>query len=108
MNAEQRIEWLNERDPLHVWTANSDVFCLHCDGVFKAQDVASQYDEPTCPVCRTSGVRDFGELPWWREDLIAETETEHGFKRNWIGKPIQAVAGQPGRLPCEVGDPSLN
>jgi hypothetical protein len=96
MTVEQKIEWLNERDPFRVWALESDVFCLHCDGVFKAQDVACDgYDEATCPVCRTSGPVDFAELPWWREDLTAKAR--NGYE--WRLVPMGSTAGRPGRLP---------
>jgi hypothetical protein len=42
MNANRRIEWLNERDPLHQWRAGQDVFCLHCDQAFKAEAVGKR------------------------------------------------------------------
>jgi hypothetical protein len=104
MNAEQKIDWLNERDPLNEWAVDDDVFCLHCDGVFKAQDLALASDGcPTCPVCHTNTPLYFHAVPWWREDLVAESETEDDIERNWIGKPIGAVAGQPGKLPRPAG-----
>ncbi len=98
MTAEQKIEWLNDSDPFHVWAVNNDVFCLHCDGVFKAQDVACDgNDEPTCPVCKGSSVVDFHGVPWWREDLTAEGD--EGYE--WRMVPIIAMAARPTRLPSE-------
>ena len=65
MNANERVEWLNERDPLHQWAVGDDIFCLHCDGVFKAQDVAhGDEDLPVCPVCRDGNPLDFADIPW--------------------------------------------
>ena len=95
MTAEQKIEWLNDRDPIHVWAVDSDVFCLHCDGMFKAQDVACDGDnEPTCPVCKGSSVIDFHGIPWWRDDLVADDD---GYE--WRLVRFAAIAGCPGRLP---------
>jgi hypothetical protein len=80
------------------WEAGEDVFCLHCDGVFKTEDVncgASGY--PVCPVCNDGSPIDFHSMPWWREDLISEDDNG----REWIGSRIVAVAGKPRRLPPE-------
>lgn len=100
MNVEEKISWLNENDPLRQWSVGADVFCLHCDGVFKAEDVASDFvGDPTCPVCIGSTPLDFAEIPWWRDDLVSEKWNKNGYVRKWLNQPICAVAGKPGRLP---------
>ena len=100
MKANETVTWLNERELFNEWSLNDDVYCLHCDGVFKAQDVArGRGDCPTCPVCRSSTPIDFAGIPWWREDLIDEKVTKSGFVRRWRIKPVQAMAGKPVRLP---------
>ena len=67
MNAHERVEWLNERDPLHEWRVGQDVFCLHCDGVFKAEAVGEDTDGlPECPNCGATPL-DFHPTPWWRD-----------------------------------------
>ena len=100
MNTEEKISWLNERDPLRQWSVGDDVFCLHCDGVFKAEDVASDFEgDPTCPVCISSTPLDFAEIPWWRDDLVSEKWNKNDITRKWRNKPMRAVAGKPGRLP---------
>ena len=100
MNAKERVEWLNERDPLRQWSVGEDVFCLHCDGMFKAEDVACAYEgDPTCPLCNSSTPLDFAEIPWWREDLVDQTADEDEIHNQWRVKPIHAETGKPGRLP---------
>lgn len=95
MNAKQTIEWLNKRDPIHQWSVDDDVFCLHCDGVFKAEDVARDRDgDPTCAVCKGATPLDFHHAPWWREDLM--DEDNDGC--HWIGEPIRGLARQPKSL----------
>lgn len=67
MNAEERISWLNQRDPCHIWRIGQQVHCLHCEGVFKAEDVATDSEgDPTCPHCLDSTPIDFHRKPWWR------------------------------------------
>lgn len=100
MTTTEKVNWLNERDPFRDWSVDDDVFCLHCDGVFKVQDVACRSgDCPTCPVCHDGTPLDFAEIPWWREDLVSERANKHGFVRKWRGEPVRAVAGKPGQLP---------
>jgi hypothetical protein len=100
MNAEETVAWLNERDPLRQWSAGDDVYCLHCDGVFKAEDVACDHEgDPTCPLCISSTPLDFDEIPWWREDLVDQTADEKEIHNQWRVKPICAEPGKPGRLP---------
>jgi hypothetical protein len=105
MNAKERVEWLNERDPLRQWSVGDDVFCLHCDGVFKAEDVACDHEgDPTCPLCNSSTPLDFAEIPWWREDLVKQRPDNYRMVNTWRVKPVQAIAGKPGHLPergCE-------
>jgi hypothetical protein len=68
MTANERIEWLNARDPLHQWKVGQDVYCLHCDGVFKAEAVAVDGEgDPCCPLCLGATPLDFHPAPWWRE-----------------------------------------
>ncbi len=77
MNAEEKVSWLNEQDALRRWSVGEDVLCLLCKGVFKAEDVASDFvGDPTCPLCISSTPLDFAE----------------------VVKPVRAVAGKPGRL----------
>ena len=105
MKANAIVDWLNERDPLNEWSVDDDVFCLHCDGVFKVQDVARDYGSyPTCPVCRNSTPIDFHGIPWWREDLVDESDDGEGIVRQWRGEPIHGIAGKPGRLPARGGE----
>jgi hypothetical protein len=93
MNAKESVDWLNERDPIREWSVDADVFCLHCDGMFKAQDVACDSEgDPTCPVCRDSTPLDFHGIPWWREDLVDD-------KEEWRIKALEAEPGKPGCLP---------
>jgi hypothetical protein len=100
MNLSERVQWLNARDPLHKWRVNHDVYCLHCDGVFKAEDIVCD-DEgfPTCPVCRASTPIDFARLPWWRIDLVDEQIVCNREVYTWRAKPIRAIRGQPRQLP---------
>jgi len=102
MNAKEKVDWFNEVDPLHTWSVDDDVFCLHCDGVFKAQDVARDRDGlAECPVCHDGSPLDFSDKPWWREDLVHQEVDKAGYEliNTWIGKPITAIAGKPGTLP---------
>ena len=94
----KRAAWLNRVSPKDRWAKGDDVFCLHCDGVFKAEDVACDRDgDPTCPVCQSSTPLDFAHLPWWREDLTKEVDGEE--QHEWAVKPIVAEAGRPRILP---------
>ena len=91
----EKAEWLDEVSPTGSWALRDDVFCLHCDAVFKAEDVACDDEgDPTCPVCRTSTPLDFHRLPWWREDLIDETDDG----RKWKGQTITAMPGNPRQI----------
>jgi hypothetical protein len=97
MNNEARIEWLNARDPLNKWAVGDDVYCLHCDAVFKAEDVGEDTDGlPECPLCTATSL-DFHTLPWWREDLVDETSGRALYK--WRVPRIRATPGQPRELP---------
>jgi hypothetical protein len=52
MNAEEKVCWLNEHDPLRKWMVGDDVRCRGCGGVFKAERAAIDCaGEPTCPHC---------------------------------------------------------
>lgn len=93
-NEEKKVQWLNDRDPLNKWSVGEDVYCLHCDGVFKAEDVGKDTDGlPECPRCGATPL-DFAGAPWWREDLVEE-KTHY----SWLVQPIRATPGQPGQLP---------
>ncbi len=71
---------------------------MHCDGVFKAQDVFEDEDsDPNCPVCKRSSPIDFHPLPWWREDLTAEVSGPQ--QHIWRVSPIVATPGKPSVLP---------
>ena len=102
MNAEARVKWLNERDPINQWSVGDDVYCLHCDGVFKAEDVGCDDEaDPTCPVCKSSTPLDFAHLPWWREDLVEQTPGECEMINKWRVEPITAESGKPKVLPAK-------
>lgn len=102
MNSNETVKWLNQRDPLHEWSTDDDVFCLHCDGVFKVQDVARDHeDDPICPVCEASTPLDFHKIPWWREDLVDQTADREGPLNLWRVEPITAQPGKPSRLSAQ-------
>src|ERR1019366_6789504 len=97
MDPAAKVKWLTRVSPTNRWALGDDVFCLHCDGVFKAEDVACDEEgDPTCPVCHSSTLLDFGHLPWWREDLCDQVDTEE--QHVWKVTPIQATPGQPYKL----------
>ncbi len=89
MNTEEKVSWLNEHDAVRRWSVGEDVLCLLCNGVFKAEDVASDFvGDPTCPLCISSTALDFAE----------------------VVKPVRAVAGKLGRLAargCELTEACL-
>ena len=63
MNAEEKVCWLNEYDPLHKWMAGDDVRCRGCGGVFKVERTAIDCaGEPTCPFCIGSTTGDFVKI----------------------------------------------
>jgi hypothetical protein len=98
MSPAQRAFWLDSVSPTSSWSFGDDIFCMHCDGVFKAEDVGCDDEgDPTCPVCRNATPLDFHKMPWWREDLIAENAAG---RRKWIGKSIKAESGKPRNLPA--------
>lgn len=97
MEPTARAAWLDSVSPLSSWALGDDIFCLHCDAVFKAEDVACDADgDPTCPLCKSSTPLDFHVIPWWRDDLIDEDE-EVGW--SWKGAPVSAIQGKPRTLP---------
>jgi hypothetical protein len=99
MNAKDRVRWLNARDPLHKWSVGQDVYCLHCEAVFKAEDVGEDFDNlPECPLCKATPL-DFFTEPFWREDLIDQKVVGDRFVNTWRVPPICAVPGQPRVLP---------
>jgi hypothetical protein len=102
MTPAARAKWLNKVSPTNKWRLGDDVFCLHCDALFKAEDVACDDEgDPTCPLCHSSTPLDFHHMPWWREDLCkqldAELETDE--QHAWKVEPIHATPGQPFRVP---------
>lgn len=97
MTPEDRVAWLGSRSITGGWTVGEDVFCLHCDGVWKAEDVSCDLQgDPTCPVCRSSTPLDFHGLPWWREDLVREDDDTQYV---WGVTPIRGEVGKPMTLP---------
>jgi hypothetical protein len=100
INDKEIVEWLTERDPLHKWKIGEDVYCHHCDGVFKAHDVFNDsMDDPNCPLCHHSSPIDFAKEPWWRPDLIEQSASKYRMKNTWTVQPIRAKAGKPTWLP---------
>jgi hypothetical protein len=102
MNAQERIEWLNARDPLHQWKNGQDIYCFHCEAVFKAEDVGEDGDDPCCPRCEGATPIDFFHLPWWREDLTLEASGSHRYI--WLVNPIVATPGNPHLLPAHPSE----
>jgi hypothetical protein len=99
MNAEERVRWLNARDPLHKWKVDSDVYCFHCEAVFKAEDVGEDYDFlPECPLCDATPI-DFSHEPWWRNDLVEQIPRKYNCRIKWRVMPIRAIRGRPRELP---------
>lgn len=97
LKPDARAKWLNEVSPTNSWAFKDDVFCHHCDGLFKAEDVACDKDgDPTCPLCYASTPLDFHKLPWWREDLCNEPDGDEGY--TWKVEPLHAISGQPRRI----------
>jgi hypothetical protein len=98
----QRAEWLSDHSPLRNWSVGDDVFCFHCDGIWKAEDVAcNDHGEPTCPVCLKGGPVGLFHSPWWRDDLVAE---RFGVSRyEWAGRTLRAEPGNPRRVPAPIG-----
>lgn len=93
---------MNDRDPVHEWKCGQDVYCLHCDAVFKAEDVGEDSEGlPECPLCDATPL-DFFPLPFWRDDLtVAVSEPE---QYRWKVPAIRATPGQPGTLPLSPWD----
>jgi hypothetical protein len=99
-NDKETVKWLNECDPIHTWKVAEDVFCMHCECVFKAEDVIEDDEgDPNCPMCRHSSPIDFHKEPWWRPDLTEQSATKYRVKSTWIVEPIRATPGQPTPLP---------
>ena len=97
LNAADRAAWLDGASPTGSWSQGDDIYCLHCDGVFKAEDVACDREgDPTCPLCQSATPLDFHGLPWWRDDLVDEDDDG---AHSWKGAPITATPGKPARLP---------
>ena len=98
MKPAARAKWLNRVSPTHKWAPGDDVFCLHCDGLFKTEDVACDAEgDPTCPLCHSSTPMDFHHLPRWREDLCKEVDSDE--QQTWRVEPIHATPGEPRRIP---------
>jgi len=63
MNAEEKVSWLNEHDPLCKWTVGDSVRCRGCGSEFKAEKVAMDFvGDPTCPHCIGSTPADFEKI----------------------------------------------
>jgi hypothetical protein len=68
MTPQARAVWLSIEPLIKSWKLGDDVFCLHCDAVWIAEDLACDQDGyPTCPFCRNSNPLDFHHIPWWRQ-----------------------------------------
>ena len=77
MSAAERAVWLDRVSPTSRWVMGDDVFCLHCDGVFKAEEVACDNEgDPMCPLCQSGTPLDFAHFPWWRGDLTGMDKGE--------------------------------
>ena len=64
----------------------------------RRKDVACDGEgDPTCPVCRSGTPFDFHPLPWWRDDLVKEADSDARYE--WNLKPIEAEPGKPRNLP---------
>jgi hypothetical protein len=97
-----RAAWLSFHSPLNNWRAGQDVFCFHCDGVWKSEDVAcNESGDPTCPVCLDSSPLGFSPLPWWRADLVVERYGLPQFQ--WASEAVTAEPGKPRTLPAPNG-----
>jgi hypothetical protein len=95
-----RAEWLNKVSPTGTWKFGDDIFCLQCDAVFKAEDVACDPEgDPTCPLCHSSTPLDFHNLPWWRDDLTKEVDDEEQQQHAWKVEPITATPSKPRVIP---------
>jgi hypothetical protein len=69
---EQKVDWLNERDPFHQWAVGDDIYCFHCEKIFKAENVVrDKYHDPNCPHCVGSSPMDFigRGSTLWPDDL---------------------------------------
>jgi hypothetical protein len=101
LEPEKRVAWFNRLSPIAKWKAGEDVFCLACDGLFKAEDVVcDKMGYPACPICQAGSPIEFAALPWWREDLTEEAEPVRGMPQyRWAGPPLKAEAGKPRKLP---------
>lgn len=64
MNKQEKVSWYTERDPFYEWVVGQDVYCLHCDAVFKAEDIGvDSEDLPECPLCGATPL-DLHPVPW--------------------------------------------
>jgi hypothetical protein len=78
----QKVTWFNERDPINSWKVGQTIFCLHCDGSFKAEEISFYEDKmdhellPECPHCNGSPL-DFASFPWWRRENEPENLRKH-------------------------------
>lgn len=101
MNAKDRVDWLNVRMPWQKWEVGQDIYCLHCDAVFKAEDVGEDHEGlPECPLCDATPL-DFHDKPFWREDLVEQAVVRGRLVNIWKAEPILATPGQPRQLPPE-------
>jgi hypothetical protein len=70
MNFQDRVDWLNERDPLHFWSVAELIVCGHCERNFKAEDYGKYADRfedlPCCPFCEATPL-DFWPWEKWQD-----------------------------------------
>jgi len=101
MSTAERIEWYNSVNPFRSVKVGDDVFCLHCNGYFKAEDVAcDRRGLALCPGCHDGNPADFASMPWWRDDLTEpDGQDEEGSKVKWIGLALHAESGVVKYLP---------
>jgi hypothetical protein len=79
---------------------------MHCEAVFKAEDVGEDCDSfPECPLCGATPLDLFPE-PWWRADLIDQKCSRDSMVDTWRVPPICGVPGQPRIPPPQAGNRS--
>jgi hypothetical protein len=94
-----KVKWLSSVSPTNSWASGDDIFCLHCDALFKAEDIACDDEgDPTYPLCHSSTPLDFHHLPWWREDLCKESGD--GEQHVWRVEPLHAKLGELRKIPA--------
>ena len=73
------VDLFNEVDPFNQWQVGDNVYCLHCDECFKAEEVRFEIEKgargiefmyAVCPYEGCDGTAmDFAHEPWWREGV---------------------------------------